>query len=135
MIVFQWISYLCARLKEAGSMDLTCSEGGKASAVNGEAVHRLTTAATAAASCGGAQDQTASPVACRVLHRTQPYKLSQQTSLRHDKQVCDMTNAECAIAQGERGGGGKKTLQHHAIPHHGDFGFCVIFVVRCTNHV
>jgi len=45
-------------------MSLTCSEGGKAGAVNGEAIHRLTTAATAAAGCGGAQDQAASPVAC-----------------------------------------------------------------------
>ena len=49
-------------------MSLTCGEGGKARAVDGEAVHRLPTAATAAASCGGAQDQAASPVACRVLY-------------------------------------------------------------------
>ena len=43
---------------------LTCSEGGKAGAVEGEAVHRLPSAGTAAAArCGGAQDQAASPVA------------------------------------------------------------------------
>ena len=45
------------------TVSLTCGEGGKARAVNGEAVHRLATAATCAAGCGGAQDQTAPPVA------------------------------------------------------------------------
>ena len=48
-------------------MSLTCSEGGKARAVNGEAVHRLPTAATCAAGCGGAQDQAAPSVASSVL--------------------------------------------------------------------
>jgi len=48
-------------------MGLTCSEGGKARAGDGEAVHRLTTAAACAASCGGAQDQTAPSVASSVL--------------------------------------------------------------------
>ncbi len=67
MIILQCTSYLCAHLKEAGSMDLTCSEGGKARAVNGEAVHRLTTAATAAASCGGAQDQASPSISSSVL--------------------------------------------------------------------
>ena len=52
-------------------MRLTCSEGGKAGAVNGEAVHRLATAATCAASCGGAQDQTAPSAASCILNSTQ----------------------------------------------------------------
>ena len=50
-------------------MSLTCSEGGKAGAVDGEAVHRLTTAATCAASCGGAQDQAAPSAASCVLNQ------------------------------------------------------------------
>ena len=56
-------------------MGLTCSEGGKAGAVNGEAVHRLTTAATCAASGGGAQDQNAAGVASSVL-KTRPRVMS-----------------------------------------------------------
>ncbi len=48
-------------------MGLTCSEGGNARAVDGEAVHRLATAATAAAGCGGAQDQAASSIASSIL--------------------------------------------------------------------
>ncbi len=52
-------------------MGLTCGEGGKARAVNGEAVHRLATAATAAASCGGAQDQAAPSIASSVLKTRQ----------------------------------------------------------------
>ena len=54
-------------MKGAGAVSLTCSEGGKARAVNGEAVHRLPTAATCAAGCGGAQDQAAPSVASSVL--------------------------------------------------------------------
>ncbi|KAA6425459.1 MAG: hypothetical protein FRX49_04951 [Trebouxia sp. A1-2] len=50
------------------SSDGRCrGKGGKAGAVNGEAVHRLATAATCAASCGGAQDQAAPSVASSVL--------------------------------------------------------------------
>ena len=47
---------------------VTCSEGGKAGAVNGEAVHGLPCAGTAAAArCGGAHDQAATPIARCVL--------------------------------------------------------------------
>ena len=53
------------------TVSLTCGEGGKARAVDGEAVHRLATAATCAASCGGAQDQAAPSASSCVLKLTQ----------------------------------------------------------------
>ena len=53
----------CLQLPEVEDGASTCGEGGKAGAVNGEAVHRLPCAGTAAARCGGTQYQAATPVA------------------------------------------------------------------------
>ena len=55
----------CLQLPEVEDGAHTCSEGGKAGAVNGEAVHRLPCAGSAAAArCGGTQNQAAAPVGC-----------------------------------------------------------------------
>ncbi len=75
------------------TMSLTCSEGGKARAVNGETIHWLTTAATAAAaSCGGAQNQAASPVACRVLQCTEAG--ARDIFAMHQMQSAELPKAE-----------------------------------------
>jgi hypothetical protein len=65
-----------------------------------------------------------------VLRIKLPPQLPVESCIAHslgsccNRQICHMADAECAIDQGE-GGGGERG--HHAIPHHGKFGFYVVF--------